>query len=256
MDFILGNQTFQSRLLLGSALYPDQETLIQSIEASGTEIVTVSMRRTSAVHSQMEGMLPYFKSKGIRLLPNTAGCFTAKEAVLTAQLAREALETNWIKLEVIGDDKTLFPDLVELLKAADVLTREGFVVLPYCNDDLVTCKKLEGMGCAAVMPLGSPIGSGMGLLNPYTLKILREQIAIPLILDAGIGTASDVAKAMELGFDAVLINTAIAQAERPVSMALAMKLASQAGRLAYQAGRIPTKRYAAASSPVEGMISV
>lgn len=253
-DFIIANQTFHSRLLVGSARYSDPETMIESIEASGANIVTVSMRRISTIQSHMEEILKHFKTKRLHILPNTAGCYTAKEAILTAQLAREALETNWIKLEVIGDNKTLFPDVVELLKAADELIRDGFVVLPYCNDDPITCQKLADMECAAVMPLGSPIGSGMGILNPYNLKIIREQISIPLILDAGIGTASDVATAMELGFDGVLINTAIAQAERPVSMAIAMQLACQAGRLAYLSGRISTKLYARASSPIEGMI--
>lgn len=253
-DFIIADQTFNSRLLIGSARYSDSETMIESIEASGTQIVTVSMRRISTIQSQIEGILNHFKTKKLQILPNTAGCYTAKEAILTAKLAREALQTDWIKLEVIGDNKTLFPDVVELLKAADELIRDGFVVLPYCNDDLITCQKLADMGCAAVMPLGSPIGSGMGILNPYNLKIIREQISISLILDAGIGTASDVAKAMELGFDGVLINTAIAQAETPISMAIAMKLACQAGRLAYLSGRIPTKLYAVASSPIEGMI--
>jgi thiazole synthase len=254
-DFIIAGQTFHSRLLVGSARYPDQRTMVESIEASGAEIVTVSIRRITTTQSQMEGILNHCRSNKLHILPNTAGCYTAKEAVLTARLAREALGTDWIKLEVIGDDKTLFPDVMELLKAADELIRDGFVVLPYCNDDLITCQKLADMGCAAIMPLGSPIGSGMGILNPYNLKIIREQISLPLILDAGIGTASDVAKAMELGFDGVLINTAIAQAESPISMAMAMKLACQAGRLAYLSGRIPTKLYAVASSPSEGMIS-
>lgn len=253
-DLIIADQTFNSRLLVGSARYPDPETMIESIEASGAQIVTVSIRRISIIQSHMEGILHHLKSKGLQVLPNTAGCHTAKEAILTAQLAREALETNWIKLEVIGDNRTLFPDVVELLKAADELIRDGFIVLPYCNDDLITCQKLAEMGCAAVMPLGSPIGSGMGILNPYNLRIIREQVRIPLILDAGIGTASDAAKAMELGFDGVLVNTAIAQAEDPVSMAIAMKLACQAGRLAYLSGRIPTKLYGEASSPKEGMM--
>jgi thiazole synthase len=254
-DFTIANKTFHSRLLIGSARYPDQGTMISAIEASEASIATVSIRRVNIFQSSMEAILQPLKAKGLHILPNTAGCYTAKEAVLTARLAREALETNWIKLEVIGDEKTLFPDVIELLKAADELVREGFIVLPYCNDDLITCRKLADLGCAAVMPLGSPIGSGMGILNPYNLQIIREKIEIPLILDAGIGTASDVSKAMELGFDGVLINTAIAQAEDPVSMAIAMKLACQAGRLAYVSGRIPKKLYATASSPLEGIIS-
>jgi thiazole synthase len=188
------------------------------------------------------------------ILPNTAGCYTAKEAVLTAQLAREALDTPWIKLEVIGDDDTLFPDVPELLKAAEQLLADGFVVLAYCNDDPIACRRLADMGCAAVMPLGAPIGSGMGIRNPYNLRIIRQQCRVPLIIDAGVGTASDVAVALELGIDGVLLNTAIAQAERPVQMARAMRLAAEAGRLAYGAGRIPKKLYATASSPVEGMM--
>lgn len=252
----IAGTVFQSRLLLGSGRYPDSETLMQAIEASGAEIVTVSIRRLNTVQSHMETILHHLNRKKLRLLPNTAGCHTAKEAVLTARLAREALGTNWIKLEVIGDEKTLFPDIIELLKAVDILVREDFVVLPYCNDDPVTCRKLADHGCAAVMPLGSPIGTGMGILNPYNLQIIREQIDIPLILDAGIGTASDVAKAMELGVDGVLVNTAIAQADHPVSMAAAMKLACQAGRLAFLSGRIPRKFHAVASSPLEGEIFV
>jgi thiazole synthase len=254
-DFKIANKSFQSRLLMGSARYPNQKILLESIEASEAEIVTVSIRRLSMVQSHFDFFLQKLRSSPRFILPNTAGCYTAKEAVLTAKLAREALEINWIKLEVIGDEKTLFPDVVELLKAADELIKDGFIVLPYCNDDLITCQKLADRGCSAVMPLGSPIGSGMGILNPYNLKIIREYIHIPLILDAGIGTASDVAKAMELGFDGVLINTAIAQAEDPTSMALAMKFACRAGRLAYLSGRIPQSFYAKASSPSEGMVS-
>lgn len=255
-DFSIADRTFHSRLLLGSAGYPNAETMSESIEASGTQVVTVSMRRVNLIQSQFTDVLNHLKAKNLQILPNTAGCYTAKEAVLTAQLAREALNTNWIKLEVIGDSSTLLPDVVQLLKAADELIRESFVVLPYCNDDLITCQKLADLGCAAVMPLGSPIGSGMGILNPYNLRIIREKISIPLILDAGVGTASDAAKAMELGFDGILINTAIAQAENPAAMARAMKLACQAGRLAYLSGRIPTKLYAMASSPLEGMICI
>lgn len=253
-ELIIALNNFSSRVLLGSARYPDQQTLYEAIEASGTEIITVSLRRTSLVQSQMQGLLEYIKTHRLHILPNTAGCYTAKEAILTAHLAREALGTAWIKLEIIGDEKTLFPDVVELLKAAEELIKEGFVVLPYCNDDLVSCQKLEALGCAAIMPLGSPIGSGMGILNSYNLRILRENIVIPLILDAGLGTASDAAKAMELGFDGILLNTAIAKAESPPTMAHAMKMACQSGRMAYLAGRIPQKFYAEASSPQEGLI--
>lgn len=253
-EFVIANQLFTSRLLIGSARYPDQKTMIESIEASEAEMITVSIRRMNVVPSQMRTIFRHPTIKKLHILPNTAGCYTAKEAILTAHLAREALATNWIKLEVIGDERMLLPDVIELLKAANELIREGFIVLAYCNDDLITCQKLADMGCAAVMPLGSPIGSGMGILNAYNLEIIREQITIPLILDAGIGTTSDVTKAMELGFDGVLINTAIAQAEHSVHMATAMKLACQAGRLAYLSGRIPKRFYAEASSPSEGMI--
>ena len=253
-DFKLAERYFSSRLLLGTSQYPDQKTLLDAIEVSGAEIVTVSIRRMNVRQGGNLDFLQELRSRDLHILPNTAGCFTAKEAVLTAELAREALQTEWIKLEVIGDDKTLLPDVTELLRAADELVHKGFKVLPYCNDDLVTCRKLAKMGCAAVMPLGSPIGSGMGILNPYNFQILRENIEVPLILDAGVGTPSDVTKAMEMGFDAVLINTAIAQASQPVVMAEAMKLACLSGRLAYQAGRIARKLYASTSSPKEGMI--
>jgi thiazole synthase len=245
--------TFTSRLILGSSRYPDLETMFAALEAGGTELVTVSIRRLNVHDSSSESPITRIGER-YRILPNTAGCFTAKEAVLTAQLAREALETNWVKLEVIGDEDTLFPDVPELLKAAEILLADGFVVLPYCNDDPVTCRKLADMGCAAVMPLGAPIGSGMGIRNPYNLRIIREQIDIPLIVDAGVGTASDAALAMELGMDGILLNTAIAQAQHPVQMADAMRLAVEAGRKAFRAGRIPKKLYANASSPLDGMI--
>lgn len=253
-ELTIANQSFHSRLMIGTARYPDQKTLIAAIEASKAEIVTVCMRRVGVMQSHMEEILCYAEKNNIRILPNTAGCFTAKEAVLTACLAREALETDWIKLEVIGDERTLLPDVVELLKAAEKLVSAGFIVLPYCTDDLTICHKLADIGCAAVMPLGSPIGSGMGILNPYNLALIREKLTIPLILDAGIGTASDAVKAMEIGFDGVLINTAIAQAESPVMMAQAMRHACQAGRLAFLSGRIPRQFYACPSSPMEGAI--
>jgi len=250
----IADRTFSSRLLLGSSRYPDPATLLQAIEASGTELVTVSLRRVNTVHSHMEAVLHQLQARGVQILPNTAGCHTAHEAVLTAQLAREALGTGWIKLEVVGDRKTLLPDLVELLKAADLLVRDGFTVLPYCSDDPISCRKLADLGCAAVMPLGSPIGSGLGILNPFNLELLRRLITIPLILDAGVGTSSDVARAMELGLDGVLVNTAIAQAHQPIQMARALALACESGRLAYRAGRIPRRHYATASSPQEGLI--
>lgn len=251
-DFTIAGKTFHSRLLIGSSRYPNQQVMLNAIEASGAEIVTVSIRRVS-LDGGGESIFNLLAGR-YHLLPNTAGCYTARDAVLTAQLAREALQTNWVKLEVIGDEKTLFPDVEHLLRAAQELVRDGFIVLPYCNDDPITCKKLEDIGCAAVMPLGAPIGSGMGIRNPYNLRIIREQCRLPLIVDAGIGTASDAATAMELGYDGILLNTAIAQSHDPVKMARAMRLGLEGGRLAYEAGRIPQRLYATASSPLEGMI--
>jgi thiazole synthase len=250
---VIAGREFASRLIVGTARYPDPQVMLEAISATGAEMVTVAIRRVSLTDGSKESLVAMLRDR-FQVLPNTAGCFTAKEAVLTAQLAREALGTNWIKLEVIGDEETLFPDVPELLKAAEQLLADGFVVLPYCNDDPITCRKLADMGCAAVMPLGAPIGSGMGIRNPYNLRIIREQCKVPLIVDAGVGTASDVAVAMEMGVDGVLLNTAIAQAQRPVEMAKAMRLAAEAGRLAFRAGRIPKKLYATASSPLEGMI--
>jgi thiazole synthase len=252
--FKLADRTFKSRLILGSARYPNPGTMLEALNASGTEMVTVAIRRVNLNDGSSESVLNLLRKENYFILPNTAGCFTAKEAVLTAQLAREALETHWIKLEVIGDDDTLFPDVPELLNAAETLIADGFVVLPYCNDDPVTCRKLADMGCPAVMPLGAPIGSGMGIRNPYNLRIIRDVVDVPVIVDAGVGTASDVAVAMELGCDGILMNTAVAEAKHPVEMARAMKLAAEAGRLAYHAGRIPKKLYASASSPLEGII--
>lgn len=248
----IAGRSFGSRLMIGTSRYPNQQVMLDAIEASGAEIVTVAVRRVS-LQSGGEGL---FDALGGRyfLLPNTAGCYTARDAVLTAKLAREALGTDWIKLEVIGDEETLFPDVEHLIAAADELVRDGFVVLPYCNDDPITCRKLEDIGCAAVMPLGAPIGSGMGIRNPYNLRIIREQCAVPLIVDAGVGTASDAALALELGFDGILLNSAVAGARDPVRMARAMRLAIEAGRLAYGSGRIPRRLYAKASTPMEGMI--
>lgn len=255
MDLLkLGDQIFSSRLIIGSARYPDPKTMCEAIEASGAEIVTVAVRRINLQTGFNQSILTILDPR-LFILPNTAGCFTSKEAVLTAELSREALDTNWIKLEVIGDQKTLYPDVSELLKAADILVKKGFTVLPYCTDDPIVCQKLVDLGCAAIMPLGSPIGSGMGIVNPYNLQIIRNQITLPIIVDAGIGTASDVAIAMELGMDGVMINTAIAQAHHPVNMAKGMNLACQAGRLAYLSGRIPKKLYATASSPLEGVLN-
>ncbi len=251
-QLVIANKSFESRLIIGTARYPNQQVMLDAIEASGAQIVTVAIRRVS-LDGAGESIFDLLGGR-YAILPNTAGCYTARDAVLTAQLAREALETNWIKLEVIGDDETLFPDVEHLLRAADELVNDGFVVLPYCNDDPVTCKKLEDLGCAAVMPLGAPIGSGMGIRNPYNIRIIREQCSVPVIVDAGVGTASDAAVAMELGCDGVLLNSAVALARDPVRMACAMRLAVDAGRLAYDAGRIPRKLYATASSPTEGLL--
>lgn len=252
----IAGKEFKSRLIVGTSRYPDPQTMLQSLEASGTDFITVSIRRLNLKSADgQESIMNMIDRSKYWILPNTAGCFTAKEAVLTAQLAREALETNWVKLEVIGDDETLFPDVTELLKAAEQLLADDFIVLPYCNDDPITCRKLADMGCAAVMPLGAPIGSGMGIRNPYNIQIIRDLIDIPVIVDAGVGTASDAALAMELGVDGILMNTAIAGAEHPVKMAQAMKLAIEAGRLAFEAGRIPKRLYAKASSPLEGLIN-
>jgi len=250
---VIAGRQFTSRLIIGTSRYPDPDTMLAAIEASGAEVVTVSVRRLNLADEGRESPVALLRGK-YRILPNTAGCYTASEAVLTAQLAREALDTDWVKLEVIGDDETLFPDIPELLKAAEQLIADGFRVLPYCNDDPITCRKLADMGCSAVMPLGAPIGSGMGIRNPYNLQIIREQVDIPLILDAGVGTASDAALAMELGADGILLNTAVAQAEKPIEMARAMRLGVEAGRLAWGAGRIPRRLYAKASSPIEGII--
>jgi len=251
----IGPLALTSRVLVGTSRYPSLQTMLDALEASGAEVVTVGVRRVNLRETEGESLLGVLREAGYTLLPNTAGCFTAREAVLTAQLAREALETDLVKLEVIGDDETLYPDVEQLLHAARELVADGFQVLAYANDDPITCRKLADLGCAAVMPLASPIGSGMGVLNPYTLRLIREALPeIPLIVDAGLGTASDAAQAMELGYDGVLLNTAISQAEHPVRMARAVRLATEAGRLAYLAGRIPRRHYAQASTPQEGMV--
>jgi thiazole synthase len=246
--------TLRSRLLVGTARYPSQQVLLDALEAAGTELVTVALRRVS-VGSEPENLYQLLKARNYKLLPNTAGCYTVKEAVLTAQLGREALETSLVKLELIADDETLLPDVVQLLEAARILVREGFAVLPYTNDDPVTAQKLEDLGCAAVMPLAAPIGSGLGIRNPHNLDLMRRRLQVPLIVDAGVGTASDVAIAFELGCDGVLLNSAIARAQDPVRMAAAMRHAAAAGRQALLAGRMPRRTLADPTSPMAGRLA-
>ena len=249
-----GDRKYSSRLILGTGKYPDLPIMKRAHEVSGTQLVTVAVRRIDLNDRSGNSILDFIDRIKIDLLPNTAGCYTAKDAILTSELAREAFDTELIKLEVIGDEKTLFPDNEALLVAAKELVKQEFTVLPYTSDDLVLCKKLQDIGCAAVMPLGAPIGSGLGIRNPFNIKIIVEQIDIPVIVDAGVGTASDAAIAMELGCDGVLMNAGIALAKEPVKMAEAMRKAIEAGRLAFEAGRIQKKLYATASSPLEGMI--
>jgi thiazole synthase len=251
----IADRTFSSRLIVGTGKYSSHAVMQAAHEASGTEMVTVAVRRVDLGATGTESLLSWIDTSRIRLLPNTAGCYTADEAVRTARLAREAGLSNWIKLEVIGDEHTLFPDNEALLEATRVLVREGFVVLPYTNDDPVVCRKLEDAGAAAIMPLGAPIGSGLGIQNPHNLLIIKAQARVPVIVDAGVGTASDAAIAMELGADAVLMNTAIAGAANPVMMATAMRRAIEAGRLAWLAGRIARRSFASASSPAEGLLT-
>ena len=250
---IIAGRTFSSRLIVGTGKYPSNTAMADAHRASGADMVTVAVRRVDLTKSK-ESLLDYIDQSKIFILPNTAGCYTADEAVRTARLGREVGLSNWVKLEVIGDEKTLFPDNVALLEATRVLVQEGFVVLPYTNDDPVVCRKLEEAGAAAVMPLGAPIGSGLGIQNPNNIRIIKAQARVPVIVDAGVGTASDAAIAMELGADGVLMNTAIALAADPVNMALAMKLGVEAGRIAWLSGRIPRKDFASASSPTEGLI--
>jgi thiazole synthase len=248
---IIAGREFESRLILGTGGFARLETLADAIRASATEMVTVALRR---IEPAMQGSLvDVLDECEVQLLPNTAGCFTARDAVLTAKLAREAFETDWVKLEVVGDERTLLPDAPALLEAAEELVDAGFTVLPSTNDDPILARRLEDVGCAAVMPLGSPIGSGMGLLNPYNLRLIRERAGVPVILDAGVGTASDAALAMELGYDAVLCASAISRAEDPLAMARAIRLGVEGGRLAHSAGRIPRRLYATASTPEEGV---
>ena len=250
----IADREFSSRLVLGTGKYPDFETMRACHLASGTEMVTLAIRRVDLSAPRGQNIMEFIDRSKVHVLPNTAGCYTAEEAVLTSRLARELLGTPWVKLEVIGDPDTLFPCAEGTLEAARVLVREGFVVLPYVSDDPVLCKRLAEIGCAAVMPLAAPIGSGLGIRNPYNLRIILEQAKVPVIVDAGVGTASDVALAMELGVDAVLLNTAVACAREPVKMATAMRLGVEGGRLAFEAGRIPRKLYATASSPLDGVL--
>ncbi|HEX7127348.1 MAG TPA: thiazole synthase [Thermodesulfobacteriota bacterium] len=252
--FRLAGREYRSRLIVGTGKYATMEQMVEALDASGTEIVTVAIRRVNLADRSRKSLLDYLDLSRYTLLPNTAGCYTAEEAVRVARLAREATGSSLVKLEVIGDQRTLFPDNEQTLVAARQLVQEGFTVLPYCIDDPIVCRKLEEIGCAAVMPLAAPIGSGLGIRNPHNIRIILEFAKVPVIVDAGVGQASDAAYAMELGVDAVLMNTAIAGAKEPVLMAEAMKAAVEAGRKSFLAGRIPRKLYAQASSPIEGMI--
>ena len=253
-SFVIAGRTFKSRLIVGTGKYPSHQVMRDCHAASGADMVTVAVRRVNISDRSRESLLDYVDTERIFILPNTAGCYTAEEAIRTARLGREAGLSNWVKLEVIGDERTLFPDNEALIEATRILVSEGFVVLPYTNDDPIACRKLEEAGAAAVMPLGAPIGSGLGIQNQNNIRIIREFSKVPVIVDAGVGTASDAALAMELGADGVLMNTAIAGAQFPVQMAEAMKHAVIAGRQAFLAGRIPRKMYATASSPLEGMV--
>ena len=252
--FVLAGKEYHSRLIVGTGKYKDFDENRRAVEASGAEIVTVAVRRVNITDPTKENLLDYIDPKKYTILPNTAGCYTVEDALRTCRLAREAGVGNMVKLEVIGDQRTLFPDIPGTIEAAKQLVKEGFIVLPYILDDPISCKKLEDIGCAAVMPLAAPIGSGLGIRNPYNLRIILEHSRVPVIVDAGVGTASDAAVALELGCDAVLMNTAIAEAKDPILMAEAMRLGVEAGRKAYLAGRMPKKLYASASSPLDGRI--
>ena len=251
-ELAIAGRTFRSRLFLGTAGYPNRKTMLAAVAASGTEMVTASIRRISLA-AEDESLVDLLADK-VHFLPNTAGCQTARDAILTAELAREALETNWIKLEVIGDRELLYPDVAELARATETLVAKGFVVLPYCNEDPVSCRRLADAGAAAVMPLGSPIGSGLGISNPHLIELICARSPVPVVLDAGIGTASDAALAMELGCAAVLLNTAVSKATDPVRMAAGMRAAVEGGRLARLSGRIPKRAYAEPSSPQFGLV--
>lgn len=250
----IGSHTFTSRLMVGTGKYASNEEMVSALEASGAEVVTIAVRRVNLDRSG-ESILNHIDLSKYTLLPNTAGCYTAEDAVRTARLAREALDTDLVKLEVLGDEKTLFPDNEATLEAAKILVKDGFTIMPYTSDDPIMARKLEDIGCAAVMPLAAPIGSGLGIRNPYNIRIILETVKVPVIVDAGVGTASDAAIAMELGCHGVLMNTGIAGAKDPIKMARAMRLAVEAGRLSKEAGRIPKKLYATASSPAEGLLT-
>lgn len=250
----IANHEFSSRLFVGTGKYKSVEETEAALVETGAQVVTVALRRVNLEDRSEGSMMSLVMSGRWTILPNTAGCYTAEEAIRTLRLARELGIADLVKLEVIGDAKTLYPDNEQTLRAAETLVKEGFTVLPYCTDDPIICKKLEDVGCAAVMPLASPIGSGLGVCNPYNLRIILEQARVPVIVDAGVGTASDAAVAMELGCDGVLMNTAIAEAKSPLQMARAMRLAVDAGRLAFRAGRMPRRLYASASSPIGGLI--
>ena len=251
---VIAGREFASRLIVGTGKYSSFQVMQRAHEASGADMITVAVRRVNISDRSKESLLDYIDTTKIALLPNTAGCYSAEDAIRTARLGREAGMSNWVKLEVIGDERTLFPDNEELIAATKVLVKEGFVVLPYTTDDPIVCRKLEDAGAAAVMPLGAPIGSGLGIQNANNIRIIREFSRVPIILDAGVGTASDATIAMELGADGVLMNTAIAEAQDPMAMATAMKLAVQSGRLAYRAGRMGRRMYASASSPLAGVV--
>ncbi|NQZ99803.1 MAG: thiazole synthase [Myxococcales bacterium] len=253
--YTLGSHEFTSRLIIGSGKYESFEQNLACAEASGAEMVTVALRRTKFDAPKGQGLLDFISPDRFKILPNTAGCYTAEDAIATAKLGRELLDTDLVKLEVIGDERTLFPDVPATLEAAEVLVGDGFTVLPYITDDPVACQRLAAIGCAAVMPLAAPIGSGLGIRNPANLRIILETVELPVIVDAGVGTASDAAVAMELGATAVLMNTGIAGAKDPLKMARAMRLGIEAGHLAYESGRMPRRLYAAASSPLDGIAS-
>lgn len=251
----IGDKTFHSRLIVGTGKYKDFNETRKAIEISGAEMVTLAVRRIE-LDKNKDSILNYLDPKKYTFLPNTAGCYSVREAVMTCELAREAGLGNIVKVEVIGDEKTLFPDNEATLEASKLLIKDGFHVLPYCTDDVVLCKKLEDAGCSAVMPLAAPIGSGLGIRNPYNIKLILQAVKCPVIIDAGVGTASDASRAMELGVDGILMNTAIAGAKDPLKMSMAMKMAVECGRMAYDAGRIPRKLYASASSPMDGLIDL